>query len=510
MISEQEYPGLFKLVNYYIYLSKSDKFHQYFYHALAMNTPIIAKSNQSNKQSLDKHFVYFYEDNIQTTLNQSIQKGLRGYVISKYSQLNLDWTDSWEESNLKYFQEKIFNLEVVAIVGWGRSGSTFLHSLFDHHPEVLTMGARSFIGIQNYARAWDFILRNPQTNIEGTINLFCEFMSEKNLPNMHIFHTENQGFKAQFKYYCLKIINTFEKSKEGSFLGHFNRKLFFKLIQLAYCLALGEDIRSKRIIFYQLHWAEPRDNVSSIVKDFPDLKLLGIIRTPIRGINSLIASGLSPSEQFSRECLLANSVYVGNFASQYKQILIGWQVLESSIQHPLYPVTLETLHEYPEKTLKGICNWINIQWNESLFKSTNDGVSYTIHSGIHGKVDKKHSVFSPERTNYDHWTDNFNELDEYVLTGLSRKTVEKYGIQKVSKFQYYASHFLLFIPTKIEYLAIIKAIKEQSIEKIKLTALSMLERYYFSYMNLCNFSFLSSELNRPKHKDLGKVYILKE
>jgi hypothetical protein len=40
--------------------------------------------------------------------------------------------------NHKNIMNKLINLPVATIVGNGRSGTDFLHSLFDSHPEVLT------------------------------------------------------------------------------------------------------------------------------------------------------------------------------------------------------------------------------------------------------------------------------------------------------------------------------------------------------------------------------------
>src|SRR5688500_12576976 len=56
-------------------------------------------------------------------------------------------------------QSRLESLQVVAIFFWGRSGSVFLHSLFDSHPEVLTIPATRLNAF--HAREWPVIAREP-------------------------------------------------------------------------------------------------------------------------------------------------------------------------------------------------------------------------------------------------------------------------------------------------------------------------------------------------------------
>src|SRR5688572_9846081 len=51
------------------------------------------------------------------------------------------------------------DLRVAGIFFWGRSGSVFLHSLFDSHPEVLTLPASRLNAF--HAREWPKIAREP-------------------------------------------------------------------------------------------------------------------------------------------------------------------------------------------------------------------------------------------------------------------------------------------------------------------------------------------------------------
>lgn len=488
---------LFHLSTYYIDLSDSAQFSMSLAQAMAMNLTLILLDTPFNHRIFAPSIVHYLTDNssniqILKTIysHQQLKKGTRGYYISLISKLDDNWDNSWHNSNLEYIQENLENIKLVSIVFWGRSGSLFIHSLLDSHPSILTMGTRNFAGLLNFETIWALLLNQNPTTVKELLDCFINILHQDGycdqIGGQFIFKKNKPHFLKLFYFYATQIFKKigllYNKPTD-----HFRRQ-FFIAIHFAYHLALGDDIRQKTLIAYQLHLSENIALIKLLLNDFPQMKVIGTIRHPVRGLYSLLHRGHDTP---------AELVFNGKYVNLYKHMLIGWKTSEVLLSEPVFPVVLEKLHQSPEKVMRKLSHWLKLPWHDNLLQSTRDGLPFSFESGVHGTVEQK--IFDPKRATYEHWKKLIDPLDAFVLEGLLKPVMEAYKIKKVPKYQYILSHLLLFIPTKMEFNALREAMDTRNTQHIKLTLLSMSERYYYSYLFLCGYSFFS----RSNHRQLS-------
>ena len=137
------------------------------------------------------------------------------------------------------------------------------------------------------------------------------------------------------------------------------RKLFFQAMHVAYSKALDRDV-SDPIIVFGLHAAYPR-RINALIEDFSDVYFLKMVRHPLRAIGS----------RFRRQII--NGIGVSHF----HKLITG--VSRSGFTYPLTSanrwraIRMEDLHETPRQTMKNICHWLDLPWNEALLESTING-----------------------------------------------------------------------------------------------------------------------------------------
>ena len=141
----------------------------------------------------------------------------------------------------------------------------------------------------------------------------------------------------------------------------FNRKNTLLAIYGAYALARGEDLSLKKILIHQLHQAP---YVFSFADDFPKVKIIACMRDP-RVFGSQLETW-KKHMSFSRSS-------IGVYYSVLKQLIDGVNPLLNLSNISIRVNVLERIHQSPEKILKNICNWLKIDFNQLLLKSTWNG-----------------------------------------------------------------------------------------------------------------------------------------
>lgn len=255
-------------------------------------------------------------------------------------------------------------IKVLAICYYGRSGSVFFQSLFDGHPECVTTPGTYISGYQD----WFNELKDLST--DAVIDNFCErykvffnpyYISDKPLPccgsspgfdlNFHkMGELQNQEilidesiFRENLKKYTKKESNQTDIS-------------FFVSLHFAYAQTRGIDVDQLKWIIFPLHSSLPARAkfLSSL-----DARIIHVIREPIQAAVSLHkhAAGKSPFG------LGLNGIVV---TMAFRRTLPGFENVTTAVK-------LEDIHTQPEKTLRMICKFLGLTWDEALLKSTFGG-----------------------------------------------------------------------------------------------------------------------------------------
>lgn len=133
---------------------------------------------------------------------------------------------------------------------------------------------------------------------------------------------------------------------------------FFIAIHRAYALSRNLDWDNIEYIVFALHSADPLR--AKFLKNF-NTRIISVIREPIQSAFSLYKHYLSRNTDRIDIGLTGILSTIRAFSP-----IPGFELCSKAIK-------LEHLHTQPEITLENICNWLSLNWNPVLLKSTFNG-----------------------------------------------------------------------------------------------------------------------------------------
>lgn len=271
------------------------------------------------------------------------------------------------------------NWRLIGIVYYGRSGSYFLQSILDGHPQILALPPYinnmynvTFDHTRNIYREkftissvnkifdpviatclWDNAYENPVSSGPS-----CYFGEERNI----IFSYSYEKFIEIFNY----VINV---AAQGSLT--ISRKNIYLSIFFTYNLMIGKDVDTllrAEYLMCQLH-TPIADELIAVKKDFNDLRYLVSIREPVSAFISHI--------QAYNDMLKVNFLNEG--AYNHCVPLALEEILNGAVMHNFFnedhcrAIKNEYLHIYQDQYTKSLLDYLKLPWSDMCGKSTIDG-----------------------------------------------------------------------------------------------------------------------------------------
>ena len=319
---------------------------------------------------------------------------------------------------------------VVSIHYYGRSGSLFLQSLLDNHPELLMIPGTYMTG---FYRFWEMFGQLPAIKMMAAFITNYDVLFDARSP-IPVFHVgANAGISLGFDAMGDGQDHTLGVD-QGVFieclLAHvvrvcsdpnterISRRYFLQAVHVAYAEALGREIPSKDpVLVLQTH--NPYfEEVEALYEDFGEgIKFLHCLREPVQTLGSWYAhwwevcTGTNPKGAPQQLQLAGASMargidrakpifaqYAHHFPNESRsRDIIAWAIENTR------GVRLEDLHDHPRETLERVIAWLGIEWNDSLLHSTFDGFPWQFRTtgGVTVKgfqtttISKKHHRFIP-------------------------------------------------------------------------------------------------------------------
>ena len=322
---------------------------------------------------------------------------------------------------------------VIAIQNYGTSGTLFMHSLLDNHPNLLALP-----GLNNRS-FYSFWAKNEDT-ITDLLDLIKAFISENPglfFPDMasktyglHQLGPEmNETVSVDPEEFTKAIIYILQGESE------LQRHDFFKAIYVAYAFCL------KRTISYPLHIVFPiHSNLLAAAQclhiDIPETKFLYMIREPVQNIGSAIKHIISNNLPVCPlECSISSVLadLAKHWGIESERLTYGDRPYLRDV--PTRAIKLEDLHETPEKVMQAICRFLGIPWSDCLLESTFDGKKWwnrpesTRVSGFGGGItQQKHKQY---------------------LTGFDKIRLLCFAFPKLKTWDYPRPWYIRFIPFRI-------------------------------------------------------------
>ena len=344
-----------------------------------------------------------------------------------------------------------------------RTGTVFLHSLLDDHPQIL-----SIPGVINFRN-----LLNKKTfySIEEAFDIF-----DKENPKFYDTSQQNPSDIPDNGLYQLgedkkdKIFTNKEDFKD-MFLKNLKllKDITFQNILISLNIAYGKvhdkDINKCKVIL--LHPHEKNDCIK-FNNLFKGSKFLITVRNPINVYNSII-------KMVKRRTELRNEHYYP--AGQLVQSAKGLEDFRKN-KMEMYILKFENLGVNLENEMKKICDFIKIDYNPSILKST-----------FGGKKFWGNNYYNPREKYVLNTTDikeTLSKKDIIILSEINKKIIKEFNYTDIVHKNYNHMFFLLsiFLPLKDEIDFIKKFNLKNFILYLKFICFFLPKRIYLLYIRL--------------------------
>lgn len=329
--------------------------------------------------------------------------------------------------------ERLSTLPACALVALGRTGSDFLQSLLDSHPEVLT-----FSGHIRFHSFWENSICVAAGDFDAS-DLLDEFIGK----HIHALKSrydlierkhqlgeeQDQSIDIdleQFRRYSLSLLEGEELSSRNVMLAIYG----------AYAQCLGQDLAKKRLIFHHTH---SFDELTRYLRDFPKSKIVCMTRDP----RANFVSGIEHHRDRNRFEDLDHGAHL------YFTIN---RILNDTAPAEIYGneytvIRIEDLgtREYVEKVAK----WLDISFDESMMRPTWAGLSW--HGDALSQAGKVAGWSKKVLENG--WERKLSRIDKYLMNYIMYFRLKHYGYEhkRINVWDPFIVPLLILLPLSYEF-----------------------------------------------------------
>jgi hypothetical protein len=273
------------------------------------------------------------------------------------------------------------------LLGFGRSGSLFLQSLLDGHPEVSTLPGYFFKGWYN-EETWSTLrpnYKNPNWRkklSKKIIQLFEPQFNSNSKKNVigkpcdnSVWLAKTKGFTSLGDNYSENLVldpEIFEVNfiKSLDKMTQVDSNLCFELIHDAFDTAYRNNNKKHELdkkIFYHIHNPSVFEHLN-FIGNFPNAKILYLFRNPLQMIESWISvdlNELKKTQNYFKTIEIIRRIIDKICYPFY----VLFDPINSIITDNVRGVRLEDIKKTPEVTIPKIAKWTGIKENKTLFKS---------------------------------------------------------------------------------------------------------------------------------------------
>lgn len=267
---------------------------------------------------------------------------------------------------------------IIAIQNWGRSGSTFLQSLFDDHGQILS--TPNFYSRHFYS-AWAGVI--GRVPITETIDTFLQAFRQwwdsgfvDATAGLHRLGTAQNDVAVVDRMALEGYLRAALQNR-----GSITRRKLFELVHVAYALARGQDLQCKNLkILFPVH-GEPRAVAAAILEDFPSACFINTVRDPNENIKSVeryyvfhkLNFRIDPLEKSVSSLFRRYGIRAGRPITLFgDRAYFDWMVTEDQIRI----VRLEDLRVERGHVMAALAEWLNISYSSQLLLSTWNGLRW--------------------------------------------------------------------------------------------------------------------------------------
>lgn len=329
----------------------------------------------------------------------------RGNFMNSFKLSPSILTDS-KSLEKKVLMSRLLQLPACTLITTGRTGTDFLQSLLDSHPQVLT-----FNGILCYHDFWAVsqCVNAGFFDLSDFLDEFIGHHIEKFKSKYDLQERKDQLGDTQDQFLDIDIVK-FKKEMVELMDGLVpDSRNTLVAIYAAYAICLGQDLSKKTVFFHHIHHVH---RLGPYLKDFPGSKIICMTRDPRANFVSGILNWRRYDPESDRQSHL--TFYIN-------RILNDADVLKK-FNNTYIVIRLEDLGD--DKIIMGLCRWLGIVYDESLKRSTWGGMLWHADRLSGGK---KMSYGFSEALLRNNWENILWRKDKYVLNCLMFARLKCYG-----------------------------------------------------------------------------------
>ena len=328
--------------------------------------------------------------------------------------------------------QQLQQLSACGLVTTGRTGSDYLQSLLDSHPEVLTFNG----GLAFYKEFWrTSVCRTaPTFEVEDLVDEFIGRYIHRLKSKYDIIERKHQLGPSHDQ--SLSICTQLFRTHAIGLLGGQDLSSRNTLLALygGYNLCLGHSLSAKHVLFHHAHHF---DELDLFLEDFPAASILVTTRDP----RANFVSGIEHWRDFDRDRDSEEHLY------WYIRRILEDSTPCASRGRPYAAIRLEDLPRPP--VMGNLCRWLGISDNECLTVSTWGGLDW--HGDALSKQRYSSRGWNPEQTR-NRWESRLGSVDKYVLNYIMFERLGRYGYPRrdIRPWDGLFVLLLLLLPMKYE------------------------------------------------------------
>lgn len=327
--------------------------------------------------------------------------------------------------------DRLLSLPSCALVTTGRTGSDFLQSLLDSHPQILMMSGAFF-----YHRFWE-----GSVCVAAGLFEVADFVDEFIGHHIHKLKSRydlqerkdqlgEQGDRsididlARFRELVLTFLEGRRVDSRNSLVA----------VCAAYAICLGEDVEQKTLF---VHHAHHFDELVRFLKDFPDSRIICTTRDP----RANFVSGIEHWRRYSSQMDQGNHLYF------YIRRILADATPILALPNSLRVIRIEDMGK--DGVLRSLSCWLGIEYRESMMRSTWGGLSW--HGDRLSSRGSGGKGWSGELLK-NRWNERLGVVDKYVLNYIMNGRLRHYGyaVRKTSPLDVFLVPLAIVLPLRFE------------------------------------------------------------
>ncbi|MCL4418278.1 MAG: hypothetical protein M1365_16610 [Actinobacteria bacterium] len=308
------------------------------------------------------------------------------------------------------------NYKLVVIRACGRSGSIFLQSLFDNHPQILM-----FPMVFPFYYHWNIFYGSEKHTLSSLLAYFLnktdiKYLFCKETPKSYIC-IDKKSRKFEFKINQAIFIKNINNALTVRGINFPTRKEFLVILHEAYAKTTGIKLADKKVILLHEHGSYRFEDPN---KDFNNVLNIVTVREPHNSYASFvkyriaIGSILGPIYN-----IVDMNAWVSGFINSF--------VYARKFPKKLLFIKTEDLNSNPRKQIDKLINKFRIKFHPSLLKSTYAG--YPKFSDI-SAFDNKKSAFNTKGMNKNRWENLCSKREIAIIDTIFRRENIDFGYNK--------------------------------------------------------------------------------